>query len=162
MEAAKENGDNCARGNARGSSPYSSLKPATASAKLLTLRCAHMTRSAVRDAHPATLMPRAPPLRYRTTSMFIMYIQTCVRVCMRVYACVCVLCTQQWPGLPGNLTHSTTLVAYIYRSAFLFSKFDGFREFEKYRKRQTVLLHFALAPRIQYLTLNKRYRTRIS
>lgn len=51
MEAAKRMGI-IARGNARGSSPYSNLKPATASAKLLTLRCAHMTRSTARDAHP--------------------------------------------------------------------------------------------------------------
>ena len=93
---------------------------ATASAKLLTLRCAHMTRSAVRDAHPAPLMPRAPPLHYRTISMLSLcvYVRSYVPVYVFVY-----ICTQQWPGLPGNLTHSATLVAYVYRFVLLFSKF---------------------------------------
>lgn len=91
----KENGDNCARGNARGSSPYSGLKPATASAKLLTLRCAHMTRSAARDAHPASLIPRAPPLRLLLILVWIrwlcMYVYVYIYQCP--YVCVCVYST---------------------------------------------------------------------
>ena len=47
----------------QGSSPYSNLKAATASAKLLTLRRAHMTRSATGDANLLryTDTPCAPP-----------------------------------------------------------------------------------------------------
>lgn len=47
----------------QGSSPYSNLKAATASAKLLTLRRAHMTRSATGDANllQYTDTPCAPP-----------------------------------------------------------------------------------------------------
>lgn len=134
----KENGDNCARGNARGSSPYSGLKPATASAKLLTLRCAHMTRSAARDAHPAALMPRAPPLRLSLTLSLVR--MRLLHVCMHtVYGCACsrmfVLDDGQ-DSLPGNLTHSTTFVAYVYRSIF-FSPFafDGFRR-KKFERRK--------------------------
>lgn len=127
----KENGDNCARGNARGSSPYSGLKPATASAKLLTLWCAHMTRSAARDAHPAPLMPRAPPLRLPLILVWIRLLRTYMYISISVCVCIFVLNDGQ-DSLPGNLTHSTTLVAHVYRSAFFsLSIFDGFRYFEE-------------------------------
>ena len=115
MEAAKgEWGELCARQCTRLLPLFKPKACATASAKLLTLRCAHMTRSAVRDAHPAPLMPRAPPLHYK----HVHYVYTYVLIYVFVY-----ICTQQWPGLPGNLTHSATLVAYVYRFVLLFSKF---------------------------------------
>lgn len=143
----KKNGDNCAWGNARGSSPYSGLKPATASAKLLTLRCAHMTRSAARDAHPDALRLCA----YSWICLLYVYICIYTYTNVRMYMWTFVLNDGQ-DSLPRNLIHSTTFVA-ILSIRFFFSlllestNFKSLKEIRETRNKSYALfIYFCKLP----------------